>query len=161
MDATVVDKDRRTRPSSALRRGVLTLMFIALVCGSVVVALRESAAAIPVLGVLVSVDHRDGGDSGTGLVTVQYINGFGYPAIAQVVMTLSEWPSLDAGTPITVYVRDGRAVDEPDPLVATLPLALVHAAILWLLLLFAVREFDSRSALPRRHPRRAGMVRHE
>ena len=122
------------------------MVLVALVCGSVGLALRESAPAGSVPGVLVSVDHRDGGDSGTGLVTVQYIDGTGHRATAQVVMTLSGWPSLDAGTPIAVYVRDGRAVDEPDPLVPTVALAVLQGAIVWLVVVLAVHDLGRRRA---------------
>jgi len=96
----------------------------------------------------VSVLHRDGGDSGTGLVTVRYLDGTGRLATAQVVMTLSGWPSLNPGTPITVYVRNGRAVDEPDPLLPTLALAVVQAVIVWLVVVLVKRGFSVSSASP-------------
>jgi len=88
-----------------------------------------------------SVDHRDGGDSGTGLVTVQYIDDAGHWATGQVVMTITDWPSLRTGTPITVYVRDGKAVDEPDPLPYAVALAAVQATIVWIVLLLVVRDY--------------------
>jgi len=97
---------------------------------------------------LVSVLHRDGGDSGTGLVTVRYLDGTGRLATAQVVMTLSGWSSLNPGTPITVYVRNGRAVDEPDPLLPTLALAVVQAVIVWLVVVLVKRGFSVSSASP-------------
>ena len=100
--------DRRTRPGPSVTRWGWVLVLVAMVSASVSLALRESAAAASVPGVLVSVDHRDGGDSGTGLVTVQYLDGTGHRSTAQVVMTLSGWRSLNPGTAITVYVRDGH-----------------------------------------------------
>jgi hypothetical protein len=61
-------------------------------------------------------------------------------------MTLSGWPSLNPGTAITVYVRDGHAVDEPDPLLPTLALAVVDAVIVWLVIVLVMRGFSVRSA---------------
>jgi len=88
-------------------------------------------------------------------VTVRYLDGTGHPATAQVVMTLSVWRSLDPGTPITVYVRDGHAVDEPDPLLPTLALAVVQALIVWLVVVLLVRGFRVRSTSSGREPRRS------
>jgi hypothetical protein len=154
VDVTLLDVSRRVRPALVVTRWVLALVLVALVCGSVALALRESAPAGSIRGVLVSVDHRDGGDSGTGLVTVQYLDGTGHLATAQVVMTLSGWPSLNPGTPITVYMRNGRAVDEPDPLLPTLALAVVQAVIVWLVVVLVVRGFRVRPAPPGWEPRR-------
>jgi hypothetical protein len=87
-------------------------------------------------------------------VTVQYVDGSGHRGIAHVVMTLRGWPSLTRGTPIAVFVRDGTAVDEPDPVAPTLMLAALQAGILWLLVVLAMREFGFRSAPADRGPRR-------
>jgi len=161
MDVTAPGVDRRTRPVLSVRRGSLALVFVALMCGSIVMGLRESAPATTAPGTLLSVDHRDGGNSGTGLVTVQYVDGAGHQATAQVVMTVSGWPSLDPGTPITVYLRNGRAVDQHDPLLATIPLAVLQAVILWLLVVFAFREFGSRRPDVSRRPSRSSRLEDE
>ena len=154
MGANVRDVDRQTRSTPSVTRWVMALVLVALVSGSVWLAVRESAAATSVPGVLVSVDHRDGGDSGTGLVTVQYLDGTGHRSSAQVVMTLSGWPSLNPGTAITVYVRDGHAVDEPDPLLPTLVWAVVEAVIVWFVIVVVLRVLRSRPEPPVGEPRR-------
>ncbi len=138
MNQTVVDEVRRPRHATKTNRVILAVAFIALLCGSTTMALRESASASVVPGTLVSVDKRDGGQSGTGVVTVNYLDGSGQLATADVVMTFSDWPSLDPGTPISVYVRDGRAVDEPEPLLQNLATALLQAVAVWLVVLLTV-----------------------
>jgi hypothetical protein len=122
----------------SVSRLVLACVLVALICGSVGLAFRESAPAASVPGILLSVDHRDGGDSGTGRVKVEYVDGTGRRVTASVVMTLSGWSSLNAGTPITVYVRAGLPSDEPDPLVRTLALAVVEAVIVWMVVVFTL-----------------------
>jgi hypothetical protein len=148
MSAPEVAGRHRTYALRSLTRWLLAVVLVVMVLGSVWLAWRESAPAGTVPGVLVSVDHRDGGDGYTGLVTVRYVDGTGRQSTAQVVMTMTSWRSLNTGTPIMVYVRDGHAVDEPDPLLPTLGVAVLQAVILWTVLALAVRSLAQRAAQP-------------
>jgi hypothetical protein len=134
LSATDEDGLASSRPARVLLGGLLVVLLF----GAFVATARESARATTVPGTLVSVDKVDGGEGGAGLVTVRYVDGTGHPVTAQVVMNMGKWTSQDPGTPISVYVRNGLAVDEPDDFLPSLALSLVQAAIVWIVVLLAV-----------------------
>jgi len=148
----------RVSLSSVVGATVLLVLALGLAWGAVALARSESAPAGQLPGTLVSVDHRDGGDSGTGLVTVTFTNEAGKPVTSQVVLNLTELPSLEPGTPVTVYVRDGQAVNEPAHFGPSLATKAIQALIIWIALAFTVMAIVRRVE---RQPRRSSdLTRH-
>ena len=138
----VRDPDAKTRHVLDLRyalEGLQVLLLIVLLAGACLLAFRESQGATQISGTLVSVDHSDGGDGGTGLSTVRYTNAAGATVTTQVVIDLSSLQSQDPGASVELFVRDGQAVDEPQPRLASLLLRIVQALIIWAVLSVILR----------------------